>query len=716
LRRFLDDGLDELAAIAHQGAPLRLLITGAVTWLCLGLAAPALCWSWFATVVALELWSYVITRRQARGETASTVERVQHVIALAVISSAWMAMGAALWAAGSAAGAVCAVMLWLSVIFFAQTFGYQSPMALAAGGVLPGLILVAVLAFGPDPLGLRLTAVSGMFATTALFAVDGVRRMVRARRRFDEARARLQESEAKYRLLADNLSDVVSLFDLDGDRGYLSPSIERALGYTVEEMAQGGVYDRLHPEDAAWLPQEIRKMVHGCGEGTFQYRTFHKDGHVVWMETTFTLVENGYAEASRQLVSVSRVIDARKALETELIEARRRAEEAAAAKADFLANMTHELRTPLNAIVGFAGVLKASNALNARDSRHAHLIGEASDALLELVNSVLDFSRLEAGAVQVEARPFDPAEPARAMCALLTAQAEAKGLALTLKTEGEIAPLLGDAARIRQVLLNFLSNALKFTEAGEITVTVAQAEAPSDCGRLRIAVADTGIGLREDQIEHLFDRFTQADATVSRKYGGTGLGLAICKRTVELMGGTIGVTSEPGEGSVFWFELTLPRTDEHPAAAAGQAEAPEDFDQPLRLLVVEDVAVNRELITALLAPFSLEIEMAENGEQAIAAMCRASFDLVLMDVQMPVMDGLTAARAIRGLPDPAARATPIVAMTANVLPDQVETCRQAGMDDHLGKPISPARLLETLAYWSTHRRGDAPMAPERLSA
>lgn len=427
-------------------------------------------------------------------------------------------------------------------------------------------------------------------------------------------------------------------------------------------------------------------------------------------------MENGYAESSRQLVSVSRVIDARKAMETELIEARQRAEEAAAAKADFLANMTHELRTPLNAIIGFSGVLKNSNALNAQDSRHAHLIDEASNALLELVNSVLDFSRLEAGAVQMEARPFDPVEPARAMCALLAAQAEAKGVALTLRTEGEIAPLLGDSARIRQVLLNFLSNALKFTETGEITVTVSQADAASDCSTLRLSVADTGIGLREDQIEHLFDRFTQADASVSRKYGGTGLGLAICKRTVDMMGGTIGATSEPGEGSVFWFELVLPRTDERPAANSDEEEAPEDFERPLRLLVAEDVPVNRELITALLAPFSLEIEMAENGEQAVAAMRHGVFDLVLMDVQMPVMDGLTATRMIRDMSDPAARSTPIVAMTANVLPDQVETCRQAGMDDHLGKPISPARLLETLAYWSTHRRGDAPMQPERRLA
>src|SRR3990167_3110544 len=187
-------------------------------------------------------------------------------------------------------------------------------------------------------------------------------------------------------------------------------------------------------------------------------------------------------------------------MEIELKEARRRAEEAAASKSDFLANMTHELRTPLNAIIGFSGVLRNSARLAGDDARHVGLIHDASGSLLELVNSVLDFSKLEAGAVEVEARPFDPAAPARAMAALLSGQAEAKGLTLSVNLEGEFAPLLGDAGRIRQVLLNFVSNAIKFTPDGGVTVTVRQTRAPSDCGRLQIEVSDTGIGLRDDQI------------------------------------------------------------------------------------------------------------------------------------------------------------------------------------------------------------------------
>jgi CheY-like chemotaxis protein/anti-sigma regulatory factor (Ser/Thr protein kinase) len=314
---------------------------------------------------------------------------------------------------------------------------------------------------------------------------------------------------------------------------------------------------------------------------------------------------------------------------------------------------------------------------------------------------VLDFSRLEAGAVELEAEPFDPIDLIRATTALLAQQADAKDLILAVEVVGETQPLVGDAARIRQVVLNFLSNAIKFTAQGGVTVTVRQTPANAGRGVLRVEVSDTGPGIARDSIDHLFDRFTQADATVSRQYGGTGLGLAICKRTIELMGGAIGCDSAPGQGSTFWFEIDLPRAEA--LIEAPQAAAPPLPDTPLRMLLVEDVAVNRELIATLLSPFDVTIEMAENGLLAVEAMRRSSFDLVLMDVQMPVMDGLTASRAIRALPGPQARSTPIIAMTANVLPAQVQKCLEAGMDDHLGKPISPAALLAVIARWSAGR-------------
>ncbi|WP_309646146.1 ATP-binding protein [Phenylobacterium sp.] len=703
----LDDGLDGLAASVHRGVPLRMVIAVAVA--ALGAMTLPLWFSalWAAVTILGEAWCYLVTRRQFKGERAGTGLRLHYVACLLIMSCWWIVFGAALWWSGRVENVASAIGVWLAVVYHAQTHAYQSRMGMVAGGVIPGLMMLAIIAFSPNPLNLDLALILPLLALGLLFAADGALQMIKARRNFNEAQRKLAESDAQYRMLADNLTDVIALSSLDGQRIYLSPSIAQATGYTAQELFETPTYTYLHPEDAVWLPQAILDMAAGPGKVTLQYRVVRKDGETIWVETTFCLVVNDDPDAPPQVVSVSRNIDARKQMETELMEARRRAEGAAAAKSDFLANMTHELRTPLNAIIGFSGVLRASPRLTADDSRHVALIHDASGSLLELVNSVLDFSKLEAGAVEVEARPFDPLAPARAMAALLSEQAQAKGLTLTVEAQGEIAPLLGDAGRIRQVLLNFVSNAIKFTPRGGVAVTVRQTAAPGDCGRLRIEVTDTGIGLRDDQIEHLFERFTQADASVSRQYGGTGLGLAICKRTVELMGGVIGANSSPGHGSTFWFELVLPRTDE-PVAGEPQIAPVETFEQPLRLLLVEDVAVNRELIQALLGPFGLEIETAENGQEAVEAMTRRAFDIVLMDVQMPVMDGLTATRAIRALPFDRARTTPIIAMTANVLPEQVDRCHEAGMDDHLGKPIEPAKLLEALAAWSSPREDAEP--------
>jgi CheY-like chemotaxis protein len=257
---------------------------------------------------------------------------------------------------------------------------------------------------------------------------------------------------------------------------------------------------------------------------------------------------------------------------------------------------------------------------------------------------------------------------------------------------------VGDAPRLRQVLLNFLSNAVKFTREGEVSLTLTQQTAGERC-RLRIEVRDTGIGIDAEHIGALFNRFTQADASVSRQFGGTGLGLAISKQIVEAMGGRVGADSVVGQGSTFWFEVDLPRAAAW--AAAPEPEGAAALDRPIRALIVEDNAVNRELITTLLSPFGLELETACDGAEAVEAVVRGAYDVILMDMQMPVMDGLTATRRIRALPDPAAARTPIIAMTANVLPEQVARCREAGMDDHLGKPINLPLLLAAIDRWTT---------------
>ena len=504
----------------------------------------------------------------------------------------------------------------------------------------------------------------------------------------EDAQVRLRSSESLYRLLADNLTDSISLWSPEGKRLYSSPSIERLLGYTPEEFVNTPGGHLIRPEDYDRLLQIIKGVRSGGESCTSEYRSRRKDGREIWVESTYTrLADGGVMSTSRDITERWNL---QRDLETALVEA----QSAVAAKSDFLANMTHELRTPLNAVVGFSGVLRGSNSLSPEDRHHVDLIRDASATLLGVINDVLEFSRLEAGHLDLDPQPFDPGQLVGTACALIEDQAREKGLTLTLDIAPALCGMVGDGPRLSQVLLNLLSNAVKFTGAGDVTVSLRQF-VEADIARLRIEVIDTGIGISENQIGDIFERFAQADAGVSRRFGGTGLGLAISKRIIERMDGQIGVVSTEGRGSTFWFEVSAPVVSVDTVQAAIN-EGDSGFTAPLRVLVVEDNAVNRELVCTLLAPFDITIDTAHDGAEGLRATERGIYDLILMDIQMPVMDGLTATRRIRANNN----STPIVALTANVLPEQVANCLAAGMNDHIGKPIHLARLLETVAHWT----------------
>ena len=653
------------------------------------------CLGWAAVVGGIDTISFFVTREQFLGNPVSPGVRFQHVACLVSGAAGWVALGGMIWGAGTAAGAVCAVVIWLALMGFAQVYAYQSRAGYLLAGILPAAAMLVIPLAAPNPAVPSLWPIWPMLLISIAFAVSGARQTMAARRRFDQATRDLRESEQSYRLLADNVTDVISLATADNQRLYVSPSIERVLGFAPGDLMVTPYYTYMHPADAEMVQDLIDTVTTESGPRNLDYRVFTKDGSVVWAETTFSRLNDG----SGRLLGVSRNVTHRKTLEADLTDALARSETAAAAKTDFLANMTHELRTPLTAIVGFADVLRHSPTVSGQDARHAGLIHDASQTLLGVVGDVLDFSKLEAGGFELDPEPFDPVAAARSAVNIIGQQAAAKGLTLTARVEEATPALIGDAPRLRQVLLNFLSNAIKFTRQGAVELVLTHRLEDSRCA-LRIEVRDTGIGIDPEHIGALFTRFTQADASVSRRFGGTGLGLAISKQIIEAMSGRVGANSVVGEGSTFWFEIDLPVAG-HRAASAEVDPASPVLSRPIRALIVEDNAVNRELITVLLSPFDIEIDTACDGAEAVEAVSRGRYDVILMDMQMPVMDGLAATRRIRALADRDAARTPIVAMTANVLPEQIARCREAGMDDHLGKPINLPLLLQALDRWTT---------------
>ena len=518
------------------------------------------------------------------------------------------------------------------------------------------------------------------------------------------ARAALAESEARYRLLADLATDIIMRMDAEGIIRYISPSCRR-LGYEAEEMIGRSAFDFLHPEDQALAQVRTQALFGGeprpMGEGR-EYRAFTKDGEVVWLEGVSALSRNDDGELI-DIVSHLRDVTERRAFEDELRRKRAEAEAATIAKSEFLANMSHEIRTPLTGIMGFAGLLEEQEDLPPAARTFVTRIATASRTLLTVVTDIREFSTTEAGPVALAPQAFDPARFAVETVELVSAQAAEKRLELNCAIDGALPPaVMADSARLRQVLLNLLTNAIKFTEAGGVTVMVGYD--PTAGGHLRVSVSDTGVGIASGQLHRLFQRFSQADGSINRQYGGTGLGLAICKSLTSLMGGDIGVESAAGEGARFWFSIKAP--------ACGLGEVAEDvasadFEaRPARILIVDDSPVNRELVGALLGVFGHELSEASGGAEAVLAAGEKPFDLILMDLQMPGMDGLAATQAIRAAAGPN-RDTPIVALSANILPAHLAACRVVGMDDHIGKPIDTRELLTKVIRWTSVEAGAA---------
>ena len=545
------------------------------------------------------------------------------------------------------------------------------------------------------------------------------RRAPAARERL-ESESRLRESENRLSSILQSIGAGVVATDLQGRVAFLNPVAERLSGWDLVEALNRPVMEVLRLEDehgGEAMPDPLRR-VQEDGEivdwsGDIVLRSRDDQCHPVACTVAPIASFAGITGA----VFVLRDTRREREIQHNLLAAKEEAERASRAKSEFLAGMSHEIRTPLTSIIGMADLLEGT-PLDEEQRRYVEASRSAGENLLELINGILDLSKIEAGRLEVEVVEFDLDRLLRRTCEIMALRARQKGLDFDSRLSWPTpCVVFGDPARIRQVLVNLIGNAVKFTERGEISVETARlpVERRDEIGRpvarFIFQVKDSGIGVADDKHSLIFEDYAQADSSMSRRYGGTGLGLAICRKLVGKMGGEISLESREGVGSTFKVELPLPLLEEKKifGAERGEVEVEKRLggaQAPLCILLAEDSPENRLLFKAYLSGSGHSLEMAKDGEEAMARFRQGEYDLVLMDIQMPGMDGYAATRAIRAWEREQGReATPVVALTAHAFQDDIEKSRESGCDGHLLKPIKMADFLSALRLYARPAAG-----------
>ncbi len=513
------------------------------------------------------------------------------------------------------------------------------------------------------------------------------------------------QSEEKQRRITDNMLDMITQIDQDGIIQYVSPSCFSILGHHVEALLGRSVYEGLHPEDFERFVSAIRTV------GRAEYRYLHADGTYIWLESTGSILLNDDG-SNLGVVLASRDITVRRQAEEALAVARDQALEASRLKSEFLATMSHEIRTPMNGIIGMAELL-LETPLTDDQREYAEVVQNEAHALLSIINDILDFSKIEAGKLVLESASFELLPVVESVAELLAPKAREKHLALMTYVALDIPGLRGDMGRLRQVLVNLASNAVKFTSQGEVVVRAVLDQITDSEVRVRFSVTDTGIGLSEVARKRLFQPFTQADGSTTRKYGGTGLGLAISKRLVELMDGEMGVESEAGKGAHFWFTARFGRAN----STRVPVPIPVTNLSNRRILIVDDSRTHQEIMQAYLRSWGFRECLAAGGEQALSLLhqgvsTQAPFDVAILDLAMPDMDGFALAKLIRS--DQNLASLRLILLTAFDERGLGEQALQVGFAAYLTKPVKRAHLLNTITRTIVNHQPASPQAPQPL--
>jgi len=513
------------------------------------------------------------------------------------------------------------------------------------------------------------------------------------RKRFEDE---LKKSEAENRLLLDSIPDSIFLLDKEGNfLDYRTPN--SSILYAPAELFMGKNIHSIMPQDLVELTMNNLGLARQSGKmQVFEYQ-LPTNGEIKHFEARINLCEGG------DFLALVRDVTERKRSDEMLWKAKEEAEAAAKAKSEFLANMSHEIRTPLNAVIGLTGLLLDTD-LTHEQRNYLEIVRNSGDSLLSVINNILDFSKIDGGMMELEHSPFDLRRCIESTMDLMVTRAAEKGLVLKVVLDDQLPTMLvGDASRLRQVLANLLSNAVKFTDKGFVEVSVRGNAIPEGF-ELRFDVLDTGIGMPQDKLDRLFMPFSQIDSSITRRYGGTGLGLAISKRLVGMMGGRIWAKSNPGVGSTFTFTIKVKLPCMQPVQHEVKDLKPDikppiegHFQQalPLSILLAEDNAVNQMVLLQMLRKIGYQADLASNGFDVLAALDRQAYDVVLMDIQMPDMDGFEATRRILAR-FPKMKRPRIIALTAHALNGDRERCLEAGMDGYLSKPVKIEDLQSAL--------------------